>query len=74
MQGVVLRNSRGVEIVQDAGGVYNTGGKGNEAVGRKKGYVYSSFCDFIHILRFVGSWTQNGPTFILHNHQAPYEW
>jgi hypothetical protein len=28
----------------------------------------------IHIRRFVGQWTQNGPAFILYNQQAPHEW
>jgi hypothetical protein len=37
-----------------AGVVFNTGGKDNGYVGRKKGYIYSSSCDLIHILRFVG--------------------
>jgi len=65
---------RDVGIVQDAGSVFNPGGKETGGVGRKKGYIYSSSCDFIHILRFVGYWTQNGPAFILHNYQAPHEW
>jgi len=37
-----------------AGGVFNTGGKENRGVGGKKGYIYSSSCDLVHILRFVG--------------------
>jgi len=43
-----------VERVEDAGGVTNTGGKENGGEGGKKGYIYSSSCDLIHILRFVG--------------------
>jgi hypothetical protein len=42
------------EIVQDAGGVFNTGGKENGGVGGKNGYIYSSSCDLVHILRLVG--------------------
>jgi len=37
-----------------AGGVFNTGGKENRGVGGKKGYIYSSSCYLVHILRFVG--------------------
>jgi hypothetical protein len=36
-----------------AGGVIDKGGKDNGGVGGKKGYIYSSSCDLIHILRFV---------------------
>jgi acyl-homoserine lactone acylase PvdQ len=54
MGGGVLCTSRDVEIVQDAAGVFNIGGKDNGGVGGKKGYIYSSSCDLIHILRFVG--------------------
>ena len=43
--GIVLCQSRDVEIVQNAGGVLNTGGKENEVVGGKKGYIYLSYCD-----------------------------
>jgi hypothetical protein len=49
-------------------------GKENTGVGGKKGYLYSSSCDLIHTVRFLGEWTQNGPVFVLHNHQASYEW
>jgi hypothetical protein len=49
-----LCKSSDIKIVQDADGVFNKGGKENEGVGRKKGYVYSSSCDLIHILCFVG--------------------
>jgi hypothetical protein len=35
-------------------GVFKTGGKDNRGVGGKKGYIYSSSCDLIHILRIVG--------------------
>jgi len=37
-----------------AGGVFNTGGKENRGGGGKKGYIDSSSCDLVHILRFVG--------------------
>jgi len=53
-RGIVLRKSRDVERVEDAGGVLNKRGKENGGVGGLKGYLYSSFCDLIHILRFVG--------------------
>ena len=43
-----------VESVEDAGGVLNTGGNENGGEVGKKGYIYSSSCDLIHILRFVG--------------------
>ena len=43
-----------VERVQDAGSVLKMGGKEKGGEGGKKGYIYSSFCDLIHILRFVG--------------------
>jgi len=42
-----------VERVGDAGSVLNTGGQGNGGEGRKKGYIYSSSCYLIGILRFV---------------------
>jgi len=54
MRGIVLCKSRDVEIVQDAASAFNMGGKENSGVGRKKGYIYSSSCDLIHILHFVG--------------------
>jgi len=47
--------SRNVERVEDVGGVLHTGGKENGGVGRKKGYIYSSSWDLIHILGFVDS-------------------
>jgi len=43
-----------VERVEDAGGVLNMGGTENGGEGGKKGYIYSSSCDLIHMLRFVG--------------------
>jgi len=53
-RGVVLCKSRDVEQFEDAGGVLNTGGKENGGEVGKKGYIYSSSCDSIHILRFIG--------------------
>jgi len=53
-RGVVLCKSHDVERVEDGGGVFNTGGKENRGVGVKKGYIYSSCCELIHILHFVG--------------------
>jgi len=43
-----------VAVCSIAGGVFNMGGKENGGVGGKKGYIYSSSCDLVHILRFVG--------------------
>jgi hypothetical protein len=43
-----------VERVEHAGGVLNTGGKENGGKGGKKGYLYSSSGNLIHILHFVG--------------------
>jgi len=51
---VGLCKSRDVEIVQDAGGMFKTGGKENGGVGGKNRYIYSSSCDSIHILHCVG--------------------
>ena len=53
-RGIVLYQSRDVERVEDSGGVLNMGGNENGGVGRKKGYLYSSSCDLIHILCCVG--------------------
>ena len=53
-RGVVLCKSRNVKKVQDAGGVFNTTGMENRGVGGKKGYIYLSSCNLIHILSFVG--------------------
>jgi len=53
-RGVVLCKSHDVERVEHAGGVLNTGGKENGGKGGKKGYIYSSSYNLIHILRFVG--------------------
>jgi hypothetical protein len=52
-RGVVLCKSHDVERLEDAGGVLNTGGNENGGVGGFTGYIYSSFCDLIHILRLV---------------------
>jgi len=54
MTGVGLCKSQDFEIVQDAGGVFNMGGKENGGVGGKKGYIDMSSCDLIHILHYVG--------------------
>jgi hypothetical protein len=51
---VVLFKPCDVESAEAAGGELITGGKENVGVGGKKGYIYSSSCDLIHILRFVG--------------------
>ena len=47
MRGVVLCKSHDVEILQDAGSVFNPGGEEKGGVGRKKGYTYSTSCDFL---------------------------
>ena len=49
-----MHKSRDVKIVQDAGGMFNTGRKGNGGGGGEKGYMYSSSCNLLHILRCVG--------------------
>jgi len=60
--------------VWDTVGVYNTGGNTTGGVGGKQGYIYWSSGDFlIQLVGFVGQRTQNGPAFILQNHQAPHE-
>jgi len=54
--------------------VYNTGGKENGGVGRKKGYIFSSSGEFfIPLVSFVGQRTQSSPAFILQNHMTPHE-
>jgi len=45
--GIVLCKSHDVEIVWDDGGVFNTGAKANGSVGGNKGYIHSSFCNFL---------------------------
>jgi len=52
--GVVWCKSRVIEMVQDAGSVFNMGRKDDGGVGGKKGFIYSSSCNQIQILRFVG--------------------
>jgi hypothetical protein len=46
MRGDDLYKSHDVERVEDAGGVFNMGGKWNGGIGGMKGYVYSSSCSF----------------------------
>jgi len=46
-RGIGLHKSCTVERVEDAGKVFNMGGKENGGVGQKKGYIYSSFCNFL---------------------------
>jgi hypothetical protein len=45
-RGVVLCKSRDIEIVQDAGWVFNMGGIVNGGAGGIKRYIYFSSCDF----------------------------
>jgi len=78
-RGIVLGQSRDVKIVQDAGGVFNTGGKENDGVGRKKGYTYRSFCDFlVQLVRYDNCdsylafcWLMNAKRPSLHLTQPP---
>jgi len=46
-RGIVLCQSRDDSLLLDAYCVLNSGGKGNEGVGRKKGYIYSSSCEYL---------------------------
>jgi len=43
----VLSKSYAVERVEDARSALNTGGIQNGGVGGKKGYIYSSSCNFV---------------------------
>jgi len=52
-RGVVLCKSRDVEIVQDAGGVVNTGRKANEGVGGKKRESRCRWGEGIYILEVL---------------------
>jgi len=80
---LVLSKSCDVEVAQDAGGVLYKGGREKGGVGGKKGYIYSTYCDYlVQLVRYdnVDSYpalcwlkNTNGPAFILHNHQAPHE-
>ena len=49
-RGAVFGKSRDVEVVQDAGGVYDMGGKETGGVGGKKGYIFSSSSDSLVLL------------------------
>ena len=52
----MLFKSWAVEIVPDAGGVINSGGKENGGRGGKNGYIYLSSCDFLdQLVRYVNS-------------------
>ena len=52
-KGIGLCKSCDIVRVQDAGGVFNTGGKENGGEGGRKGYIYSSSCDFLVQLVFL---------------------
>jgi len=42
-----------IKLVQDAGGVFDTGGNVYGDVGGTKGYIYSSSCDFlVYLVRY----------------------
>jgi len=45
-RGIVSLKSRDVEIVQNAGGVFNMGGKENGGERGRKRSIYMSACDF----------------------------
>jgi hypothetical protein len=47
MRSVIVCKSRVVKRVQDAGGVFNTGGKQNGGDRGMMGYIYSSSSDFM---------------------------
>jgi hypothetical protein len=53
-RGVDLTTTPYVERVKNVGGVVNMTGKENGGDGGKKGYIYSSSCELIYILHFVG--------------------
>jgi hypothetical protein len=73
MRRVILCKSCDVRIVQEAAILFNTGANDNRGVDGKMEYIYLSSCDLIHNLQFVAQWIQNGPAFILHNHQDSHE-
>jgi hypothetical protein len=52
-RGIILCKSIDVKRVEDAGGMLNTGVKETGGVGGKKGYIYSSSCNLLHVLHFV---------------------
>jgi hypothetical protein len=52
--GIDWSKSCDIERVEDAGGAFNIGGNQTGGVDRRKGYIYSSSCNLIHILHFVG--------------------
>jgi len=45
--GAAMYKSGNFQIVQDGGSVFRTEGRENGGVGRKKGYICLSFCDFL---------------------------
>jgi len=48
----MLFKSRNVKIVQNAGGLFDTGVTENGGVGRKKKNIYSSSCNFlVHLVK-----------------------
>jgi hypothetical protein len=54
MRGDDLYKSHDVDGVEDTGGVFNMGGKGNGGIGGMKGYVYSSLCSiFVQLVLLV---------------------
>jgi hypothetical protein len=63
-----------VQSVPDIVGLLHTGGNENAGVCSSLGYLSSSSCHFVHILRVISPWTQNGPAITLDNHTAPHEW
>jgi hypothetical protein len=77
-RGVILCKSHDEEIVQSAGGAFNSEVDENGGVGRKDGYIYPSCYDFlVQLVRcdnfdfysaFCWLMNRNSPVFILHNH------
>jgi hypothetical protein len=54
-RGVILYKTRDVDGIDDTGSEVNPGGRENGGVDGKKGYLYSSSRNLIHILCFVSS-------------------
>jgi len=78
MRGVVLCKSHDVEIVQDAGGVFNMGRKENGGVGRKKKEWRCRWEEGIYILEFLRfdsyhalCWLMNTKWLSIHLAQPP---
>jgi len=79
LTGVVLCKSHYVEMVQDAGSVFNMGGNVKGGTNGKKGFMYSSFCDcLVQLVRYESfhsdsafCWLINTKRHSLHLAQPP---